>query len=108
LSSEPSTAPTITYVLTLPALHRVYLERRAMLLREVDDAHAPGIVEDALQEVFAQVARVRFALESEEDTIALLRRALRGVLASPKPSVDGDYVFDWPDVLRRANIRGRA
>jgi hypothetical protein len=92
-------------MLTLPTLHRIYLERRAMLLREVDGAHDPGVVEDALQEAFAQVARARFALDSEDDTIASLRRALLAVLASVKPRVDGDRVFDWLDVLRRANIR---
>jgi hypothetical protein len=107
LSPEPQTELTIRYVLTLPALHRVYLEKRAALLRELDGVHARGVVEDALQEAFAQVARVRFALGSEDETIALLRRALRAALASARPRVDGG-VFDWPDVLRRANIRGRA
>jgi hypothetical protein len=108
LSSEPQAALAIRYVLTLPALHRVYLEQRAMLLREVDGLHGPGVVEDALQEAFAQVARARFALESEDDTLALLRRGVRAALASARPHVDGDCVCDWPDVLRRANIRGRA
>jgi hypothetical protein len=96
------------YVLTLPALHRVYVERRAMLLREIDGVYVPGAVDDAVQDAFAQVARVRFALDSEEDTIALLRRTVRAALASARPPVDGDCSFDWPDVLRRANIRGRA
>jgi hypothetical protein len=90
-------------MLTLPALHRVYLERRAMLLREVEGVYAPGVVEDAMQEAFAQVARARFALDSEDDTIALLRRALRAAIASAAPR---DCILDWPDVLRRANIRG--
>jgi hypothetical protein len=108
LSSERQTAPTIRYVLNLPALQRIYLERRATLLREVEGVHAPGVVEVALQEAFAQVARIRFALESEEDTIALLRRALRAAIASAGPYLEDDRVLDWPDVLRRANIRGRA
>jgi hypothetical protein len=95
------------FVMTLPHLQGLYSQTRGLLLREAqmswpDSASA----EEAIQAAFAAAAKRRFGFRSEKAAVAWLRDEIseRALTPHSAPPPVPEALFDWADVLRRANI----
>jgi len=94
------------YRLTLPHLQLLYGHMRDLLVREIEAQSVDSrAARHAIQEAFAAAARHRFHFRSEQAGVSWLRsRLVAEVAATGSDTSRLEPVFEWSDVLRRANI----
>jgi hypothetical protein len=94
------------FALTLAHLERLYGQTRTALLAEVEGQGVErAAAQEAIQESFALAAKRRFTFRSEAATALWLRGEIHGHAHATRPAVAAPApVFEWSDVLRRANI----
>lgn len=109
---EPTTSGTARraedphYRLTLPQLQQLYTYMRPVLLREAEAGSGdPALARNAIQEAFAGAARTRFCFRSEQAAITWVRTKIAEHMTTRVALSDSvEVAYEWPDVLRRANI----
>jgi hypothetical protein len=95
------------FVLTLPHLQSLYSQTRTSLLRHAQaDAFGTAAAWEAVQGAFAAAAKNRFSFRSETSAVLWIREHISASVTAGTASAvaDENAPFDWPDVLRRANI----